>query len=159
MEKASPKNNYHYNKKLQPYANELRKRMTKTEACLWKYVLKNRQMKGYQFRRQRPVLNYIADFMCLELCLVIETDGGYHDSPEVQELDRMKDRELAEVGITVLRFPNWEVLNHITDVSIKIENWIEENVSAPPPAPRQRKGGEKAEGGFSGVEGEEGGTP
>jgi len=63
MEKASPQNNYHYNKNLQAYANQLRKNMTKGEACLWKYVLSKKQMKGYQFRRQRPVLNYIADFM------------------------------------------------------------------------------------------------
>ena len=64
-----------YNKCLQPFANKLRKEMTKSEACLWKYVLRARQMKGYQFRRQRPVLDFIADFMCKELRLVIEVDG------------------------------------------------------------------------------------
>ncbi|MEM9326960.1 MAG: DUF559 domain-containing protein, partial [Bacteroidota bacterium] len=47
------KKNSHYNKKLQPYANSLRSDMTKAEACLWKYVLKARMMRGYQFRRQR----------------------------------------------------------------------------------------------------------
>ena len=57
------RNNY-YNKNLQPHANRLRKEMTKAEACLWKYVLRAGEMKGFQFRRQRPVLNYIADFMC-----------------------------------------------------------------------------------------------
>jgi very-short-patch-repair endonuclease len=59
--------NHEYNKNLQPFANKLRKNITKAEACLWKYVLKAKQLKGYQFRRQRPVLNYIADFMCKEL--------------------------------------------------------------------------------------------
>jgi very-short-patch-repair endonuclease len=54
--------NHHYNKNLQPFANRLRKEMTKAEACLWKYVLRAGKMKGFQFRRQRPVLNYIADF-------------------------------------------------------------------------------------------------
>lgn len=53
---------YGYNKRLQPFANRLRKEMTKAEACLWKYALRARQMKGYQFRRQRPVLNYIRRF-------------------------------------------------------------------------------------------------
>ncbi|MCB0581031.1 MAG: hypothetical protein KDD10_17190 [Phaeodactylibacter sp.] len=38
MEKASPQNNYHYNKNLQPFANSLIKNMTKAEACLWKYI-------------------------------------------------------------------------------------------------------------------------
>jgi len=65
--KADTTNNYAYNKKLQPFANKLRKEMTKTEACLWKYALRASQMKGYQFRRQRPVLRYIADFLCKEL--------------------------------------------------------------------------------------------
>src|SRR5436190_23957983 len=54
-------------KKLQPYANNLRKRMTKAEACLWKYVLRASKMKGYGFRRQRPIMNYIADFMSKDL--------------------------------------------------------------------------------------------
>lgn len=76
--KADETNNYAYNKKLQPFANRLRKVMTKAEACLWKYVLRSRQMKGYQLRRQRTVLNYIADFLCKELKLVIEVDGSTH---------------------------------------------------------------------------------
>ena len=84
MEKASPKNNYHYNKNLQPFANSLRKNMTKAEACLWKYVLGSRQMKGYQFRRQRPVLNYIADFMCKELLLAVADSLQFILQPAVQ---------------------------------------------------------------------------
>jgi very-short-patch-repair endonuclease len=71
--------NHHYNKRLQFNANTLRKEMTKAEACLWKFVLRAGMMKGYSFRRQRPVLNYIADFMCKELMLVIEVDGLTHN--------------------------------------------------------------------------------
>ena len=89
MEKASKKNNFHYNKNLQKFANEHRKRMTKGEACLWKYVLRNRKMKGYQFRRQRPVLNFIADFICLDLLLIIEVDGISHEFGD-PELDGMR---------------------------------------------------------------------
>ena len=70
--------NHSYNKNLQPFANKLRKQMTKAEACLWKYVLRASYLKGYPFRRQRPVLNYIADFICMELMLVIEVDGITH---------------------------------------------------------------------------------
>lgn len=68
-------NNHFYNRNLQPNANRLRKEMTKAEACLWKYVLRAGKMKGYGFRRQRPVLSYIADFMCKELMLIIEVDA------------------------------------------------------------------------------------
>ena len=73
------KSNYcNYNKNLQPFANSLRKNMTKVEACLWKYALKARQMRGYQFRSQRTSLNYTADFMGKELPLIIEVDGITH---------------------------------------------------------------------------------
>ncbi len=93
MTKASSQNNYHYNKNLQAYANKLRKKMTKGEACLWKYALSKKQMKGYQFRRQRPVLTYIADFMCRELLLIIEVDGITHDDAEAQTKDK-KERQI-----------------------------------------------------------------
>ena len=63
--------NHDYNKQLQPFAQQLRNRGTKAEACLWKYALRAGQMKGYAFRRQRPILKYIADFVCFELSLVI----------------------------------------------------------------------------------------
>ncbi len=131
MTKASPQNNYHYNKNLQPYANQLRKNMTKGEACLWKYVLSKKQMKGYQFRRQRPVLNYIADFMCRELLLIIEVDGITHDDVEAQIKDKKRTVDLEEIGFTVLRFSDWEILNRIADVSIRIGTWIEENTISP----------------------------
>lgn len=138
MEKASPLNNNHYNKRLQPYANRLRKRMTKAEACLWKYALRARQMKGYQFRRQRPVLHYIADFACLDLKLVIEVDGSSHDTPEQAAKDRRRDEDLQSAGFTVLRFSNWEVLNRMSDVATEIGEWIEAHATVPPPGPRKR---------------------
>ena len=138
MTKASPQNNYHYNKKLQAYANQLRKNMTKGEACLWKYALSKKQMKGYQFRRQRPVLNYIADFMCRELLLIIEVDGITHDDAEAQIKDKKRTANLEEIGFTILRFSDWEILNRISDVSIMIGKWIDENAVVPPPDPRQR---------------------
>ncbi|MCB9294897.1 MAG: DUF559 domain-containing protein [Lewinellaceae bacterium] len=134
MERASPKNNYHYNPRLKGLANSLRKNMTKAEA----YLLQGRQMKGYQFRRQRPVLNYIADFMCKELLLIIEVDGITHDSEEGFHRDQKKDKDLQEVGFSVLRVSDWEVLNKMTDVSIMIGEWIDENAICPPPGPRQR---------------------
>ena len=126
MQPASPENNYHYNKQLQPYASKLRKNMTKAEACLWKYVLRASHMKGYTFKRQRPILNYIADFACLDLLLVIEIDGITHESEEVLKKDRQKEEALQAVGFTVLRFTNWEVLHRIELVSTAISEWIEE---------------------------------
>lgn len=138
MQRAAPQNNYHYNPHLQARANALRKSMTKSEACLWKYLLSARQMLGYPFRRQRPVLNYIADFMCKELLLIIEVDGITHDDPEAHRRDLERDATLQAVGFTTLRFSSWEVLNQMGTVSERIVGWIEENGEVPPPGPRRR---------------------
>ncbi|OPY83946.1 MAG: hypothetical protein A4E71_02805 [Smithella sp. PtaU1.Bin162] len=125
-----------YNKRLQPFANKLRKEMTKGEACLWKYVLRAGRMKGYQFRRQRPVLDFIADFMCKELRLVIEVDGITHDNK--LEKDNHRDDKLRQAGFYVYRFTDEEVLTNIEGVMMAIERIIDEII--PPPAPS--KGGQ-----------------
>jgi very-short-patch-repair endonuclease len=121
--------NLFYNKNLQPYANQLRNEGTKAEACLWKYVLRAKQLKGFQFRRQRPVLNYIADFMCKELLLIIEADGSIHQLEETIRKDAIRQKELEAIGFTVLRFTNEEILNHISSVREYLEDWIEKKVS------------------------------
>lgn len=117
--------NNDYRKYLQPYANKLRKNMTKAEACLWKYALKSKKLKGYTFRRQRPVLKYIADFMCLDLKLVIEVDGGTHLEAATIAKDKVKQKDLEEAGYTVLRFTDHEVLKYMNAVIGCIEEWVE----------------------------------
>ncbi|MBI5370506.1 MAG: endonuclease domain-containing protein [Sphingobacteriales bacterium] len=121
--------NHHYTKYLQPYANKLRKRMTKAEACLWKYALRARKLKGYQFRRQRTVLGYIADFMCKELMLVIEVDGITHHDEQVILKDEKKQKDLEKAGFTLLRFTDDDVLNHINAVICCLEDWIEKKLT------------------------------
>lgn len=141
MELAGPTNNWHYNSKLKVYANKLRKSMTKAEACLWKYALKSGKLQNWQFRRQRPILNYIADFMSKELLLVIEVDGYTHLLDETIEKDRIKESALSDVGFKVLRFQDEEVLNDIDNV-IRVLNYEvekrQEELNLPPPDPRQR---------------------
>jgi len=128
--------NHSYNKALQPYANRLRKEMTKAEACLWKYVLSAKKLSGYQFRRQRPVLNYIADFMCMELMLIIEVDGITHHWEETIKKDEIRQKDLESAGFTVIRFSDEEVLNRIQVVHEYLEDWIEKKINQqvnPPP--------------------------
>lgn len=122
--------NHFYNKNLQPFANRLRKEMTKAEACLWKYVLRAGKMKGYGFRRQRPVLVYIADFMCKELMLIIEVDGSIHELEDVRKNDMQRQKALEEAGFTVLRFTNEEVLTNIQWVHSFLEEWIEKKTGS-----------------------------
>ena len=137
---AKKSNNYKYNKELKSIANVLRKNMTKAEACLWKYCLRARQMKGYQFRRQRPVLNYVADFMCKELMLIIEVDGITHSHEDVAESDVIRQKALEDSGFKVLRFEDDEVLSSINRVYQEIEAWIseEEARSSTPCTPARR---------------------
>ena len=132
---ADKSSHYGYNKNLKQFARNLRNDMTKAEACLWKYVLKGRQMKGYQFRRQRPVLNYIADFMCKELKLIIEVDGITHQWEHVIKNDKKRQKELEEFGFCFLRFDDDEVLKDIDWVYHEIEKWIERREKSPPPDP------------------------
>ncbi len=124
MDKADSSNLWHYNKALRAYSSINRKVMTKAEACLWKYSLSKNQMEGYQFLRQRPVLNYIADFMCKELMLIIEVDGLTHQWEEVALNDFAREQDLIGIGFTVLRFDDNDVLNHIDNVSYLIREYI-----------------------------------
>jgi very-short-patch-repair endonuclease len=125
---ATKENLYGYNPRLQNYAATLRKEMTKAEACLWKYVLKARKLRGYQFRRQRPVLNYIADFMCMELMLIIEVDGLTHHWEETSKKDHKRQQELESAGFTVLRFTDEDVLKDINAVLSFLEDWIDKQL-------------------------------
>jgi very-short-patch-repair endonuclease len=127
VNKASPHNNYHYNKELNPLAKVLKKQMTKSEACMWKYLLSAKQFHGFVFRRQRPILNYIVDFCCLELMLNIEVDGITHNSDDAIEKDRQRDSKLLEIGFKVFRFSSWEILNRMVDVDVILTKWLMDN--------------------------------
>ena len=128
-------NNLWYNKRFCRFAHENRSEMTKAEACLWKYVLGGRRMGGYQFRRQIPVMKYIADFMCKELMLIIEVDGLTHQWEEVAENDRIREDALKAMGFTVLRFDKDDVLTAINEVYHQIVDFIKGFEQNPPPPP------------------------
>lgn len=115
--------------------------MTKAEACLWKYALRSGKLKNWQFRRQRPILNFIADFMSKDLLLVVEVDGYTHNFEETIDKDLIKEKALEEVGFKVIRFQDEEVLNDIDNVIRELEYQVEirsNELGVPPPNPRQR---------------------
>ncbi len=139
LDLACKANNFHYNKNLKHFANANRKTLTKSAACMWKYLLSKRQMMGYQFRRERPILNFIADFVCFDLMLIIEVDGITHMDPEAQAKDAQRDDVLRSVGFEVLRFSSSEVLTEMIQVSQAIGEWIEgQSDRIPPPGSRKR---------------------
>ena len=112
-----------YEPHLKKLARELRNNSTKSEIRLWQY-LKGKQMMGYDFHRQKPLMKYIADFFCHELSLVIELDGYTHSFEEVVKRDKIKQNDLEEIGLTVLRFNDSEVYHDINNVLRTIENFI-----------------------------------
>lgn len=117
--------NHQYNKSLTTLARNLRQAMTKAEACLWKYALRAGMMCGCSFRRQRPIGPYIVDFVCIELYLVIEVDGGTHLYEDIQNKDMEKEMYLKREGFTVLRFTDEEVLGNMKNVKLNIERCID----------------------------------
>lgn len=94
-------------------------------------------MRGYDFHRQKPLLNYIADFFCHELNLVVELDGYTHQFEEVIWKDNAKAKSLSSIGITVLRFDDAEVFNDMAKVLRTIEIYIDEFEEQHTPDPSQ----------------------
>jgi very-short-patch-repair endonuclease len=80
---------------------------------------------GYVFRRQRPILTYIVDFICLEIGLIVEVDGYSHQLRENEVKDRIRQKKLEEKGYVVIRFTDEEVLKRITQVRAAISTQIE----------------------------------
>ena len=95
---------------IQRRAKELRQEATPAEKMLWER-LRNRQLGGFKFRRQHPLGPFIADFYCAERRLVVELDGGIHDTQK--EEDEQRTRQFEEFKYRVIRFRNEEVLSNI----------------------------------------------
>ncbi|MBW1836147.1 MAG: endonuclease domain-containing protein [Deltaproteobacteria bacterium] len=108
-------------------AKKLRKNMTDAERLLWRH-LRNRELGGYKFRRQRPIGPYIVDFVCIEKKLVVEVDGGQHAGQV--ELDTKRSGYLKEKGYRVLRFWNNEVLKETESALTVILSSLDGNVTS-----------------------------
>lgn len=113
----------HYNQNLKLLARKHRNDSTKSEIKLWK-ELKGKQVLGYKFLRQKPIENYIVDFFCNKLKLAIELDGYSHNFEDVIIKDEKKELHLNNLGITVLRFNDDDVMNDINNVLLGIESYI-----------------------------------
>jgi len=113
----------YYNPKLKELARKLRKDSTLAEVLLWQ-KLRNKQIHGYDFHRQKPLDNYIVDFFCHKLKLVIEIDGESHSSKTEEDHDRQK--RLEAIGLHVLRFLDSDVKQNLEGVIGAIEQWIKE---------------------------------
>ncbi|MBT3519465.1 MAG: endonuclease domain-containing protein [Candidatus Marinimicrobia bacterium] len=111
----------YYNPKLKQLARNLRNNSTLSEVLLWNQ-LKGKKMMGYQFNRQRPILDFIVDFICPKLNLVIEIDGWSHIGKEAEDKERQK--KIENLGITFLRFDDRDVKTNMDGVYRVIIEWI-----------------------------------
>ena len=139
---AAAKTNYKlnqlpYNPALKQRAKELRKAGNLSEALVWNAV-KNKQLNGLDFDRQRVIGNYIVDFYCHEYALVLEIDGSSHD--DKQEYDLAREQYLEALGLKIL---------HVRDVDVKqnlsgVAELVLQHAAATPPVghPFKLKGNE-----------------
>lgn len=97
--------------------------MTPPEKLIWENVRK--KSLGVEFHRQVPILNYIVDFYCHEIGLVIEIDGSIHDYNFIEDAERQGKME--KNGLHFLRFTNDEVLSNMEAIKDTIQNYIKEN--------------------------------
>ncbi len=116
--------NFYYNTNLKELARLLRKNSTRAEIRLWTEVLRGKNT-GYTFLRQRPILIYIADFMCKDLQLIIALDGYSHNFEQQWKKDLKRQKELEDKGFKILRFSDDEVMNNLENLDGEIMYWIE----------------------------------
>ena len=115
-----------HNKKLVPFAKELRKNMTKEEKRLWYDYLREYPIK---FTRQKVIGKYIVDFYCAKANLAIELDGSQHYDDIAMEKDKCRTKYLNEYGISVIRISNLDIMKNFEGVCIYINNIVMERVS------------------------------
>ena len=112
----------YYNRNLKARSRKLRKSGVLSEVLLWN-ILKGRKIQGHQFTRQKPIDQFIVDFYCSKLRLVIEVDGYSHE--DKFKKDEARQKRLESLGITVLRFKDLDVKKNINQVLDAINSYIE----------------------------------
>ncbi len=119
--------------KLSPIAldtsRQLRRSMTKAEKIFWERV-RNRKFLGLKFRRQHPLFVdddgretfLVPDFYCHEKKLIVELDGGIHDTQ--QERNAKREELIRQNGLRMKKFKNEEVGKDIEGVMIELEKYV-----------------------------------
>lgn len=108
--------NKQYINQAKKFSADLVKRATDSEKTMYKYLF----YKGIEFEFQKIfyISNscviekfYIADFYFKKAKLIIELDGGYHDTIEQIELDKKRTEALNKLGYKIFRYSNDKTYN------------------------------------------------
>ena len=113
-----------YNKNLKAFSRHLRNNSTLGEVLLWQQ-LKAGKIRGYRFNRQKPLGNYIVDFYCKKLNLVIEVDGEIHFIGDHPLKDKERQQILEGLGLSFLRFEDRDVRYNLDFVIQEIEAFMD----------------------------------
>ncbi|MCZ8089686.1 DUF559 domain-containing protein [Flavobacterium sp.] len=108
------------------HAKEMRKNPTDAENILWQ-ELRGKNLED-KFRQQHLIDDFIVDFVCLSKKLIIEVDGGYHNTSEQKKVDEERTFFLNKLGYKVIRFTNDEVMFSISDVISKIKEELKSRI-------------------------------
>ena len=127
---------YYGNRELVKRARVLRSNMTRAEIILWSR-LRSKQVDGFKFRRQQPIFDYVIDFYCGKLKLIVEVDGEIHSFSDKIESDKKRDKILIINGYHIIRLSNLEIETEIDSAIIKIRSFIADNLS---PSQGDRRG-------------------
>ena len=103
-------------------ARKLRRNPTRAERLLWQQL--RREQLGAKFRRQAVIRGWVADFWCPSARIVIEVDGGYHDTPRQRSRDMRRDVALMKLGIKTLRFTNEDVFERLGTVVSMVRGFL-----------------------------------
>ena len=82
--------------------------MSLPEVLLWQR-LKTRP-NGLKFRKQHDAGDYVLDFYCHEVRLIVEVDGIAHDMDVRPERDEERDARFTAKGFQVVRILAGDVL-------------------------------------------------
>ncbi|WP_407556710.1 DUF559 domain-containing protein [Winogradskyella sp. 4-2091] len=107
---------------MKTFQQENKKNSTEAERIL-RECLRAKKL-DFKFRRQHIIDEFIVDFVNLEKNLVIEVDGGYHNSLQQQEVDEIRTLILKDLGFKVIRFSNEQVIGDIDNVISHIEKQL-----------------------------------
>ncbi|WP_235954764.1 endonuclease domain-containing protein [Cyclobacterium salsum] len=115
---------------MKEFSRELRSHATLSEVLLWQ-KLRASQFRGYAFNRQKPLGNYIVDFYCRKLQLVIEIDGDSHFYAESVVEDQKRQLILENMGLCFLRFLDNEVKKSmpfvLQEIGAFMDDWEDKN--------------------------------
>jgi very-short-patch-repair endonuclease len=119
---------YYGNRELVEKARILRNNMTLAEIILWSR-LRSKKINGYKFRRQQPIFDYVVDFYCDELKMIIEVDGEIHLLSEKTDSDLKRDKILKINGYHIIHLTNLEIETELDATIKKVRAFIASNLS------------------------------